>query len=214
MIVDVTFTRDTVPVPAGHAEPMPVENYVAAIRRVTKSLAPYRNILFDVQNEWQNKKFSADEIQAVIAAVHETDRKRIAAASILSDTPPEEAGRQARDLGFDYVAYHDHRVAGWHSSDSIRAQLEGVRKGLQPSMKPVYFQEPMPWDRAPGCPANSPGDPTPAHASQAVDFARRHGAAAWTFHTRSAFTLRGTSLVARLSKDAAQKAAIESLRAR
>jgi hypothetical protein len=211
MIVDVTFTRETVPVPSGQADPMPFNNYVGAVRRVTQALIPYRNVLFDVQNEWQNKKFSEDEMRGLVTAVHEIDRGRLTAASTLSDIPATAAGQEARNLGFDYVAYHDHRESGWYSPEAISTQLNDLRNGLQPAPKPVYFQEPTPWDRAPGCPGNSPGDPTVGHASDAATFAKRHGAAAWTFHTRSAFNLRTTSFVARLSEDPNQKKALEAL---
>jgi hypothetical protein len=211
MIVDVTFTRETVLVPNGQSDPMPFTNYLTAIRRIAEALIPYRNVLFDVQNEWQNKHFSEDEMRRLVTAVHEVDRGRLTAASTLSDIPATAAGQEARTLGFDYVAYHDHRDKGWHSRDAISTQLRDLRNGLQSERKPVYFQEPIPWDRAPGCPGNSPGDPAFGHATAAATFAKRHGAAAWTFHTRSTFNLRSASFVDRLSRDPNQKKALEAL---
>jgi hypothetical protein len=190
---------------------MPFKNYLGAVRRVAQALIPYRNLLFDVQNEWQNKKFSEDEMRSLVAAVHEVDRGRLTAASTLSDIPANAAGQEARNLGFDFVAYHDHREQNWHSLEAISSQLIDLRGGLQSARKPLYFQEPIPWDRAPGCPGNSAGDPTVGHARDAATFAKRHGAAAWTFHTRSTFNLRNTSFVDRLTQDANQKQALEQL---
>jgi hypothetical protein len=211
LVVDVTFTRETVPTPDGQSDPMPFGNYLGAIRTVAQALIPYRNVLFDVQNEWQNKKFSEDEMRSLVNAVHEVDRGRLTAASTLSDIPAAAVGQEARTLGFDYVAYHDHRNSDWHSGEAISTQLNDLRNGLQSARKPVYFQEPTPWDRAPECPENSPGDPTVGHASDAATSAERHGAAAWTFHTRSTFNLRSTSFVDRLTRDPNQKKALEQL---
>jgi hypothetical protein len=211
MVVDVTFTRETIPLANGQADPMPFKNYLAAVRRVTQALQPYRHVVFDVQNEWQNKNFSADEMRSLVAAVHEIDRGRLTSASTLSDIPATAAGQEARNLGFDFVAYHDHREPTWHSLEAISSQLIDLRSGLQSARKPLYFQEPTPWDRAPGCPGNSAGDPTVGHARDAATFAKRHGAAAWTFHTRSTFNLRTTSFVDRLTRDPNQKQALEQL---
>jgi hypothetical protein len=72
--------------------------------------------------------------------------------------------------------------------------------------KPIYLQEPQPWQ----------DERAPDRAERFLDAAaraRRAGAAAWTFHTRSAFILRdGRSLTAQL--DAEQRAVLEGLRAR
>src|SRR4030095_6402456 len=51
-----------------------------------------------------------------------------------------------------------------------------------------------------------------AHHNIAVQGAKRAGAAAWTFHTRTGFSLENTSLLSRLTLDGAQRAALEQVK--
>ena len=72
--------------------------------------------------------------------------------------------------------------------------------------RPVYLQEPMAWQ----------DEGSPDRLERFLDAAaraKRAGAAAWTFHTRSAFILRdGRSLQAQMSTD--ERRFVERVRAR
>ena len=67
--------------------------------------------------------------------------------------------------------------------------------------QPVYLQEPMPASTA--C-QNQVVDRDMTHFAQALESARRSGAAAWTFHTRTAFDLARQSLVEKLRAPGAE----------
>jgi len=122
---------------------------------------------------------------------------------------------------YDVVAHHDDRnPASWFSSDAILRQLNAIRTSLGQSVKPIYLQEPMPfanYDARPvaqgGC-GNQQHDSAPGHARSSAQSAKRHGAAAWTFHTRQSFNLGAASLKAILSlpAHASQKAELEAVR--
>jgi hypothetical protein len=100
---------------------------------------------------------------------------------------------------------HDARAADWH--DRTPAVVRTLRAlGARRGAKPVYLQEPFAWqdERAPD---------RRERFLDAAARAKRAGAAAWTFHTRSAFILRdGRSLTAQLDPD--QRAFIERVRGR
>lgn len=203
MIVDVTFST-TVPDANGNLN-QPFPAYKAGITAAAAALTAYRNVLFDVSNEYPLNGPSAPQVQEIIQAVHGVDAARIAAAS-----EGEGAGSNARVYGFDFVAYHDSRDQGvWFTEPAISSRIAAIKQDLSPSIKPIHFQEPMPWGAFPGCSANNQQDPTPGHASQAARLARHYGAAGWTFHTRSGFELAGTSLLARLNLDSSQKSELE-----
>src|SRR6185295_12563050 len=74
MLVDVTLTRDTV----GDGT-MTFANYKTAVRAVATELRGYRNVLFDVQNEYPGKMEPGDA-QELIQAIHSIDPGRVASA--------------------------------------------------------------------------------------------------------------------------------------
>ncbi len=205
MVVDITFTKDTVQGGISFA------HYKSAISQVTVALLNYRNALFDVQNEYViQDKLTPEQVQELIQAVHAADGSRIAAGS--RGTSPGtggagavQSGSEARAGGHDFVAFHDPRNLGhagnadWWTESAAITQIAAVKQGLQSVVKPIDYQEPMPWGPFPGC-ANNEQDSTSGHARQAAKFAKKHGAAAWTFHTRLSFELAGTSLVSRLKR--------------
>jgi hypothetical protein len=69
-------------------------------------------------------------------------------------------------------------------------------------VRPINMQEPQRWQ----------DDRDAAHHNTAVQGAKRAGAAVWTFHTRTGFSLENTSLLARLGLDGAQRAALEQVK--
>ncbi len=103
------------------------------------------------------------------------------------------------------LAVHDAREARWH--DRTPAVVRAMRAlAARRGEKPIYLQEPQPWQ-------DERAADRPERFLDAAARAKRAGAAAWTFHTRSAFILRGgRSLTGQL--DADQRAVLERLRAR
>ncbi len=211
VIVDVTLTRDTVPDGSGSSNPMmPFAAYKAGVTAVAAALTIYRNVLFDVQNEYDNgNRLTPAQVQELIEAIHAIDPMRVASGSRGNATV---SGNEARLGGYDFVAYHDDRTEGaWYTESFIANQIDAIRAALLPLVKPIHFQEPMPWGPAPGC-NNMQQDSTSGHARDSARFAKTHGAAGWTFHTRLSFKLAGTSLLARLNADPLQKAELEAIR--
>ena len=194
----------------------------AAAPMIAERLAGgYRHVLFDVYNEWDTHRSPPDAnrtlVKNLVAAVHEKDAARLTTAS--AGLP--SLGAIAATDRYDVVAYHDARSpASWFSNDAILGQLNAIRASLGPSVKPMYLQEPMPFANYDGRPVSEGGcgnqqhDSAQGHARSAAQFAKRHGAAAWTFHTRQSFNLGGSSLKAILSQPAhaVQKAELEAVR--
>jgi hypothetical protein len=194
----------------------------AAVPVIAARLAGgYRHVLFDVYNEWDTHISPPDAnrtlVKTLVAAVHEKDAARITTAS----AGLSSLGAIAVADRYDVVAYHDARnPASWFSSDAILGQLNAIRASFGQSVKPIYLQEPMPfanYDARPvaqgGC-GNQQHDSAQDHARSAAQLAKRHGAAAWTFHTRQSFNLGEASLrtILSLPAHASQKAELEAVR--
>jgi hypothetical protein len=194
----------------------------AAAPAIAERLAGgYRHVLFDVYNEWDTHISPPDAnrtlVKNLVAAVHEKDAARITTGSA---SLPSLGSIAATDR-YDVVAYHDARSpASWFSQDAILGQLNAIRASLGPSVKPIYLQEPMPFANYDGRPVSAGGcgdqqhDSAQGHARLAAQFAKRHGAAAWTFHTRQSFSLGSSSLkdILSLPAHASQKAELEAVR--
>jgi hypothetical protein len=201
LIVDVTFTRDT------YAAPIPVEAYRTAIAAVAQRLSAvsYRHVLFDIQNEYPIHGLTAADVHGILKAVEAVDSARIVTAS-------GGGGDIVDDPAMDVVAYHDSREEDWHQAAAAKAQMDAVRRRTDTRPKPIYLQEPMPFRKF--HPACGHGEwPRPGFARRAADEARRHGAAAWTFHTRQSFDLRNRTLVEILKADPEQQAELEAISA-
>ena len=100
----------------------------------------------------------------------------------------------------DVLAVHDAREPDWHDrTPAVVRDL--VALGARRGPRPVYLQEPQAWqdERAPD---------RVERFLDAAARASRAGAAAWTFHTRSAFILReGRSLASQV--DAEERTVLE-----
>jgi hypothetical protein len=205
LVVDVSFSRETVSDP-----PMTAEEYAAGIAEVAKQIASYQNVIVDVQNEWNNNRFGPAEIGSVLQTVKRAVPARAAGASTTPDY--SDAGGFARAHGADFAAPHGAGdLETWYAAATVRAQLDGVRRGLSPLVKPIYVQESASFDKGPACHPKTPFDSDAGHAGIVVANEKRHGAAGWTFHTRVGFHLSGTSL--RDALPGPERAAIEGLRA-
>jgi hypothetical protein len=200
--VDVTFTRDTFP------RQIPLAAYRTAIVEIAKRLREaggYRHVLFDIQNEYPIHGMTGADVHGVLSAVRDVDPERIVTASAGS-------GDVVHDPAMTITAYHDGRDSGWSEGATARAEIEAVRARAGPAVKPIYYQEPMPFRKfRTDC---GHGEwPRPGHARLAARHARQHGAAAWTFHTRQSFDLRERSLLQLLEADPEQKAELEAVAA-
>ena len=198
LIVDVSFSRDTV------AKDMTAANFTKGVRAVAERLKnSRRHVYFDVQNEWDDNLLSEEGVRATVAAVKAVDPGRLVTASGARKESPFLGAPQ------DFFAVHD-RGPGWSEDATVNSLLNGGpgARGWRSYGVPVHLQEPDPFNEL--CPAlTEPANP--GLWKDAVGNAKRHGAAAWTFHTRTGFALNGTSFVARMS--AVEKATIAALRA-
>jgi hypothetical protein len=197
LIVDVSFSRDTV------AKDMTPANFTKGIRAVAERLKnSRRHVYFDIQNEWDDNLLSEEGVRATVAAVKAVDPGRLVTASGARKESPFLGAPQ------DFFAVHD-RGTGWAEDATVNSLLNGSPgvRGWRSYGVPVHLQEPDPFNEL--CPRlTEPANP--GVWNDAVRNARKNGAAAWTFHTRTGFALGGTSFVGRMG--AVEKATIAALR--
>lgn len=208
LVVDLSFARETVR-DAQERELAPAA-YAEAVVAAVRALGPLPHVMIDLQNEvYQNRVFAADAAADAprVAAL----ARRVDAGSriVFVSTNAAEAERYTYCRGagcpLDVLAVHDAREADWHDCTPAVVR-ELVALGARRGPRPVYLQEPQAWqdERAPD---------RVERFLDAAARARRAGAAAWTFHTRSAFILRdGRSLTTQL--DAGERAVLEQVRQR
>lgn len=199
LVVDVTFTRETL-VPE-----MPVDAYQRAIVRTAEALKPYRNVLFDIQNEFDKNGLTEAEAGGIRAAIRRVDPARLVTASGSGAYEPEEAARFAVAHGMNLITVHDPRRDTWFLQETLGDVVSRALRAAAPTKLPVYLQEPTGWG------SRSGDDVYADHFRRAVRAARRAGAAAWTFHQRVGFNLQSESFRARVERDASLKSTIESL---
>ena len=216
LIVDLSFARETVR-ESGTAPALSPAAYAEGLASVLRALADGQpHVMVDLQNEIdRNRLFAAGAAEDARQLANLVERIAPPGRIVFASTNEAEAElatycgtpgpcpASARPL--DVLAVHDARVARWHDRTpevvrSLRAL--GARRGE----KPVYLQEPFAWQ-------DEMAADRVERFLDAAARARRAGAAAWTFHTRTAFILRdGRSLVGGM--DAGERAVIERLRAR
>jgi hypothetical protein len=223
LVVDLTFTRETVCrriIESGRcaaSDSMSVPAYVRAVRAAIAELAAdpsNDHVLVDLQNERNladrplqflpvaDVKQLSDQLRGTAGT-----RRPPIAASMEQSASPAEVARFAHDGALDIAAWHEPRNAEWFRATDrqVKALRDALRSvcGDTSPRPPIYLQEPQRWQN----------DPNAVHFGEAARRARSAGAAAWTFHTRTGFNVAGTSLLARLEKDPAQKRALEQLHA-
>ena len=216
LIVDVSFARETVRADRSAPALSPAA-YVEGLASVLHALADgHPHVMIDLQNEIdQNRLFAADAAGDARQLAQLVERTVPPGRIVFASTNESEAELvtycgtpgpcPASSRPLDVLAVHDARVAHWH--DRTPAVVRTLRAlGARRGEKPVYLQEPFAWQ-----------DERAADRRErfldAAARARRAGAAAWTFHTRSAFILRdGRSLTAQL--DPEQRAFLEQVRGR
>jgi hypothetical protein len=210
LIVDVTFTRETV-------TGLDVAHYQTAVVRAAELLRPYRNVIIDLQNERDGflgaaQRLDKDQTRAIRDAVRAIDVDRIVVAS----AGPGDAATVAKDAGLSAIAVHDSRdpTSQWYLDASVAHVVARMRAGAPG--KPIYLQEPMPWSAGLTLcgkvePSSKEADANPSHFRTAVAAAKTRGAAAWTFHTRQSFDLASQSLKSKITGNVTQKALLENI---
>jgi hypothetical protein len=186
--------------------PLAPQAHAAAIRATLAAIgATAPHVMVDVQNEVDHNRLFARDASSDARAVGQLRRQLApyglpifvstgeadAEAYAYCGTPaacPSDARR------LDVVAVHDTRRADWVARTAIVTRTLRAMASRRGAM-PVYLQEPMAWqdETAP--------DRGERYLSAAAA-AKAAGAAAWTFHTRSAFILRdGRAMTDRLDAD-------------
>ena len=185
MVVDVTFNREGVCVPPSSCGFTAAE-YTLAIATVAHELDGRRNILFDLQNEWNvHGGLSRADLQGIRAAVRIQNPLLVVTASTSGDSVVEAAAN-----AFDVLAYHGPRDSSGRWAETTDDLVHSLRTQL--ALTPgrvglVYLQEP---NRFPVAGDMATGfDSDPDHYWTAVTNAKLAGAAAWTFHTGASFNL-------------------------
>jgi hypothetical protein len=214
LIVDLSFARETVRDPQGAM--LGAAPYAEALAKALQALGAMPHVMVDLQNEvYQNRLYAeaAAEDAPMVAAL--TGRLAAKGRIVFVSTNEPEAERYvycgvagacpAGAAASDVIAVHDAREANWHDrTPAVVRDLVAMAARRGP--RPVYLQEPMAWQ----------DEGKPDRLERFLDAAaraRRAGAAAWTFHTRSGFILRdGRSLQAQMSAD--ERRFVERVRAR
>ena len=190
MIVDLTFHREGVCDPPS-ACGFTIAEYEQAIVATASELRDRKNVLFDLQNEWNvhGNGITMTDLRRIRTAV------RAAAPSLIVTT--SSSGDSVADAAvnaFDVLSYHGPRDehGSWADTTddllaSLRAQLALTPRGRAP----VYFQEPNRFRIASD--TFSGYDNVPAHYWTAVQNAKKAGAAGWTFHTGACFDLSSST---------------------
>jgi hypothetical protein len=208
LVVDLSFARETVR--DAQARELPAAAYADAVVAAVRALGPLPHVMIDLQNEVYQNRLFADGADADAPRVAALARRVDAGRRIVFvSTNAAEAERYTYcgvdGCPLDVLAVHDAREPDWHDRTPAVVR-ELVALGTRRGPRPVYLQEPMAWqdERAPD---------RVERFLDAAARAQRAGAAAWTFHTRSAFMLRdGRSLTSQL--DAGERSVLERVRQR
>jgi len=198
MIVDLTFHREGVCNPPSTCG-FTVAAYERAIAATATELRDRRNVLFDLQNEWNahGNGITLTDLRRIRTAVNAAAPSLIVTASTSGDDVAD-AARNA----FDVLSYHgprDEDGAWAENTDELVASLRD-QFGITPRrITPVYLQEPnrfrIPEDTF------SYYDEVPDHYWRSLQNAKRAGAAAWTFHTGACFNLSSSTAFSALLQE-------------
>lgn len=188
MVVDLTFHREAIECPTDDCAFTPDE-FGDALVAVARTVATRRNVLFDLQNEWDVHRTGARMRLRDFRAIRDRVRQANPTLPIVASVTSSYGEARAAEDAFDLVAFHEGRdVYGLWAYDTDRL-LDRLREALWTAgrVAPIYLQEPnrfrRPRDRQPHL------DDTVEHYWVAARGAKRAGAAAWTFHTAAGFDL-------------------------
>ena len=207
MIVDITFTRESVPL-LPHDTAFTIAEYTRAITFTATALRDRRNILFDLQNEWNNQSITFADLADIASALKSQHPALLVTASTSGNSY-----RAAAADAFDVLAYHGSRDDAGRWADETDELVAGLRAQLavMPRKAPIYLQEPnrfsFPFDSL------NYYDNVQAHYWKSVQNAKLAGAAAWTFHTAASFGLASSTPLSKLLLPG-EREVLESLAAR
>ena len=218
LVVDLTFTRETVCGVAprrGNDCPddqrMSFANYKTAVLATMSALANeserFSHVVIDLQNEHNlsDRPFQfldvgrIAELANAIRAVGGPVGQRLGAST---GAPTVEVAGEIAAAQLNIAEWHDPRVANWFSATEARVAELRTSLGQYGVSVPIFLDEPQRWQ----------DDSNVEDMKIAAQGAKRAGAAAWTFHTRTAFNLTDLSFRRRLEFDPPQAPAMEQLR--
>lgn len=220
LIVDVSFDHGTV----GDITQFTFADYKKALTSIAGTLSSRRNVLFDLQNEFDlgdvnfPTHLSYAQVKELRIAVKAADPNRIVTASTTYPTETNYANGTAEmawEAGLDVVAHHEPREDDWWEADTATTVVGGLRwmpSGAS-SPKPVYLQEPRPYKHtAELCEKSEQSDTSTdraAHQRSALINAKAAGAAAWLFHIEHGFVLKNSSFVSNINAEPGLRDLIE-----
>ncbi len=220
LLVDLSFARETVCDTTGSTittcpsgQTLSKDHYTTLMTQVLNALnsSAYDHVFVDLQNEFDNtdpdttntdetQQLTPADVGALVAALRPTIGPRFLTASATSLTSYANTASLVQNQGLDISAFHDPRGSGWQTAtSSVVTQLRNAFTSSGWALRPVYLQEPTPWED------DVATDPANNDFVTAVKNAKTSGAAAWTFFTRASFVLTGsTAFSSRLTSIEAQ----------
>jgi hypothetical protein len=214
LLVDVTFTAETIADrhlgERGGLTAVSYRDQIAGVARRLKNSYPH--VFFDLHNEYTNNGVQEDELMLIVDGIRSASGGDPARLITVSATDSTEAGNAARVAELDIAANHGMHLEAndvWFQDRTVSAAIAGTRKASGPG-RPIHLQEPKAFGAACGDEKGNDFDDTPMRHRQAAARAKLHGAAAFTFHTRTAFDLASASFV--LKSSAAERQELEALR--
>ena len=217
LIVDLTFAADPVKglsrlranaeglacPPAGFENEVNWTGYRGALTELSRALAgpAYSHVWFDLQNEAGHafNRVSDETLAGLVEAVRRVDSDRLITVSRVNPEPKRHV-EVVKSLELSFLTFHDFpRGKGWGGRTARQVtRLAGALEAAGLTV-PIYVGEPD----------SGAYDGGKREFMDAVQGARKAGAAAWTFHTRAAYRLDDEPLTSRL--DAVGREVLEAL---
>jgi hypothetical protein len=190
------------------------DSRIRAVREISESLRPYRNVLFDLYNEHDHPHgpIAHRDLRPIRDAVKQIDPDRLVTVSSTAyhfldpqsaldehgrKNVREEVGLDEGSVGADLLAVHLPDNPGWVEATDTRVRT--LRQALAEMKRdvPIYLSE---------GPRARPGESTiPAKSYlAAAERARRAGAAGWVFHTSAGYRLGDVPFLEALNDDERQ----------
>jgi len=200
MLVDITFTRDTVDGPCNQAgnSIMCEEEYKKGVTSVANTIKGRNKIIIDLQNEAEGNnpitKLDPTHIKNLADRVRATGIT--SPLSVSYGTSVSEGLSAANEFGLDINNFH------LANTSNFNTYINNI-SGAGASSKEVYLGEPY---------NTSFIDREGATATDIINRAKeakKAGVSVWTFHTSAGFQLDNSSLESRLS--AVEKEALNNL---
>ena len=185
-----------------------------AVREISESLRPYRNVLFDLYNEHDHPHgpIGHRELRPLRDAVKQIDPERLVTVSstayhflgpesVLDEhgrrNVSEEVSLDEGSVGADLLAVHLPDNPGWVEATGTRVQTLKLALAEMKRDVPIYLSE---------GPRARPGEtriPAESYLA-AAGHGQRAGAAGWVFHTPAGYKIDEVPFLAALNDDERQ----------